>query len=144
MVSCTEFIWAYSELFKFIDERHGKDDVVALWQYLSDNFLGNLRDLVERRGAYGMAEYWGHTLPEEGADYTMTVREDFFQIVMHRCPSAELLRGSPAEGYRDYCEHCEWLYPPILREFGWETQVDYTDFRDGTCTFTMRRAGDGQ
>ena len=34
MISCTEFIPAYSELFSFLDERFGRDEVDRLWYFL--------------------------------------------------------------------------------------------------------------
>ena len=34
MISCTEFIPAYSELFSFLEERHGRDEVDRFWTYL--------------------------------------------------------------------------------------------------------------
>ena len=44
MISCTEFIPAYSELFKFLESKGGPEAVEYFWNYLSDNFLGNLRE----------------------------------------------------------------------------------------------------
>ena len=34
MISCTEFIPAYSELFSYIDETYGRDEVDRFWKYL--------------------------------------------------------------------------------------------------------------
>ena len=53
MISCTEFIPAYSELFKFLHRLGGKEAVEDFWNDLSDRFLGNLRDLVEENGIRG-------------------------------------------------------------------------------------------
>ncbi|MCK4465884.1 MAG: hypothetical protein KAU83_09245, partial [Bacteroidales bacterium] len=71
MISCTEFIPAYSELFKYIEEKEGKAAVVDFWNYLSDIFLTNLKDLVIKNGIRGCWMYWNHTLNEEAADFTM-------------------------------------------------------------------------
>ncbi|MCC6695216.1 MAG: hypothetical protein IT365_06265, partial [Candidatus Hydrogenedentes bacterium] len=65
MISCTEFIWVYSELFRYLDERGGKDEVFAFWKGISDNFLGNLREYIRTEGLKGMHKYWTHTLGEE-------------------------------------------------------------------------------
>ena len=35
MVSCTEFILAYNELFKFLEEGYGKRAVIKFWEYIS-------------------------------------------------------------------------------------------------------------
>ena len=42
MIPCTHFIPAYSELFKYLEDRGGPEAVRDFWCYLSDNFLGNL------------------------------------------------------------------------------------------------------
>ena len=34
MISCTEFIAAYSELFGFLEETYGADEVGRFWEYL--------------------------------------------------------------------------------------------------------------
>ena len=54
MISCTEFIMAYSELFAFLEERHAKDALIRFWEGLSDEFLHNLRELVAEKGLAGM------------------------------------------------------------------------------------------
>ena len=50
MISCTEFIPAYNELFKFIEEREDKEAVIDFWNYLSDTFLTNLKNHVVVHG----------------------------------------------------------------------------------------------
>ena len=47
MISCTDFIPAYSELFKYLERVGGKEAVIDFWEYLSDKFLWNLKNLVE-------------------------------------------------------------------------------------------------
>ena len=39
MISCTEFIPAYSELFKFIEQREGYEGVVEYWNLISDEYV---------------------------------------------------------------------------------------------------------
>ncbi|MCK4323809.1 MAG: hypothetical protein KAW89_04715, partial [Armatimonadetes bacterium] len=62
MISCTDFLPAYSELFKYLEKHGGHDEVVRFWEYIRDNFLGNLRELVKKKGLQGCWEYWTHTL----------------------------------------------------------------------------------
>ncbi len=73
MISCTEFILTYNELFKFLDKKGGKKKVVNFWEGISDNFLQNLESLVKEKGIQGMKEYWTHTLTEENANYKMVL-----------------------------------------------------------------------
>lgn len=36
MISCTEFIPAYSYFFKFLEEKGGHEAVMSFWEYLTD------------------------------------------------------------------------------------------------------------
>ena len=53
MIPCTDFIPAYSELFKYLESRGGPEAVLDFWNHLSDSFLTNLRDLVTEHGLRG-------------------------------------------------------------------------------------------
>ena len=142
MIPCTDFIPAYSELFKFLEEKGGKEAVVDFWNYLSDNFLGNLRDLVVENGIRGCWLYWSHTLNEEAADFTMELDEEAgeFKITMHRCPSKGLLlECNYVEPYDDYCGHCDVLYRRVLEPLGYECLTDMSDCDEGKCSLVVRR-----
>ncbi len=142
MISCTDFIPAYSELFKCLEKHGGHDEVVRFWEYICDNFLGNLRELVKKKGLQGCWEYWSHTLNEEAADFTMELDEDAgeFRMIMHHCPSkGRLLELEHIEPYYDYCGHCLVLYRPILEEHGFEYERDLSDADKARCSITIRR-----
>ncbi len=137
MISCTEFIPAYSELFKFLESKGGHEAVEDFWNYLSDEFLGNLRTEVEQHGLRGCWMYWNHTLNEEAADFTMELDEAAgrFKIVMHHCPSmGRLLESKHIEPYHDYCRHCDVLYRRVLEPLGYEFKIDLSDCRRARCT----------
>ena len=123
MISCTEFIPAYSEMFKFLEGRGGEKAVLDFWNYLSDEFLGNLKSSVQQHGLRGCWLYWSHTLNEEAADFTMELDEEAgeFRIAMHRCPSkGRLMEYEHIEPYHDYCRHCDVLYRRVLEPLGYE------------------------
>ena len=61
MISCTEFIPAYSELFKYIEEIDGEEGVLKYWEHISDEGLNQLRDLVKST-EYEAASFTGPTL----------------------------------------------------------------------------------
>ena len=71
MISCTEFIPAYSELFRYLEERQGKTAVLDFSEYLSDIFLTSLKESVTVNGIRGCWIYWSKTLEEEAPDFTM-------------------------------------------------------------------------
>jgi ATP-dependent helicase YprA (DUF1998 family) len=143
MISCTEFIPAYSELFKYLHLKGGKGAVVKFWECLSDAFLSNLRDLAAVRGLAGCFEYWGRTLTEEAADFRMLLDEEagVFQIHMRRCPSmARLLEDKRLEPYPFYCEHCDTLYRRVLEPLGFVYDIDLSRAcTEATCKITVRQ-----
>ena len=142
MISCTEFIPVYSELFRFLHEKGGKEEVVRSWEHLSDKFLGNLRDLAREKGLEGCFEYWSHTLTEEAADFTMTLDEDegWFRIDMHKCPSmGMLLRSTHIKPYEDYCGHCAVLYARVLEPLGFRCESGMVDPSKPSCFITVTR-----
>ena len=142
MISCTEFIPAYSQMFKFLERRGGVEAVDGFWEYLSDEFLGNLRDLVKEHGIRGCWMYWSHTLNEEAADFTMTIDDEAgeFEIVMHKCPSMmRLLEMKHVEPYHDYCRHCDVLYARVLEPLGFSCELDMSECDKARCRFLVRK-----
>ena len=142
MISCTEFIPVYSELFKFLDKKGGKGAVVKFWEELSDVFLDNLRDFATEKGLAGCFEYWSHTLTEEAADFRMEVDEDngIFSIEMRNCPSkGRLLKEKHIEPYDFYCEHCDTLYRRVLEPLGFQYEIDLSECDKARCRLTVRK-----
>ena len=148
MITCTHFSPAYSELFTFLEERGGAEAVNAFWEYLSDRFLFNLRDLVETEGIRGCLTYWSRTLNEEAADFTMELDEDAgsFTITMYHCPSKGRLieydHSDHFESYPDYCRHCDVLYRRVLEPLGYDYAIDLTEGDSARCAITVRRRKD--
>ncbi len=142
MISCTEFIPAYSELFTYLDRRGGKQAVTDFWTYLSDHFLDNLRDLAAEKGLRGCFEYWSHTLNEEAADFVMILdeAEGIFSIEMNGCPSKGLLlRLAHLKPYPHYCDHCDLLYRRVLEPLGFTYEFDRSQVDQARCRIRVRQ-----
>jgi hypothetical protein len=143
MISCVDFIPAYNELFKYLHKIGGKQEVVKFWEYLSDNFMGNLRSLADRKGLAGCFEYWSHTLSEEAADAVIEIDEEkgFFKIDMRYCPSmGRLIREEHITPYEFYCEHCDTLYRRVLEPLGFAYEIDLSECHKAKCRITVRRS----
>lgn len=141
MISCTEFIPAYSELFGFLERKGGRKAVDEFWNYLSDTFLGNLRDHVSAKGIRGCWDYWSHTLNEEAADFVMELNEETgeFSIAMRACPSkGALLKIGHITPYHDYCAHCDALYRRVLEPLGYEYDIDRSQVDKARCKLVVK------
>lgn len=115
MISCTEFIPSYSELFTFLEDRYGREEVEKFWDYLFKPTGEGipLINFVKKEGIRGCYTYWSGTLNEEAADFTLYLNEKagWFALIMHRCPSKgmllELKEKIGIVPYHDYCMHCD-------------------------------------
>ena len=137
MISCTEFIPLYSELFRYIHEKSGSDAVMRYWEYISDEYVApRLGKAVSRSGMRGCWEYWSKSLNEEAADFTMTYDEEneTFEIDMHHCPSKGMLDSlTHMEPYENYCGHCAVLYARVLEKYGITMTTDMSDIAHAKC-----------
>lgn len=140
MISCTEFIPAYSEGFKFLEQIGGRQEVEKFWSKLSNLYLkDSLSKLITEKGLEGCFEYWSHSLNEEAADFTMTLDENKgeFRIEMHHCPSkGRLLELKHLTPYHSYCDHCEALYKPVAEKAGFRYEAN-VDCDNARCVLTI-------
>ncbi|MBO7149626.1 MAG: hypothetical protein J6V71_01910 [Clostridia bacterium] len=142
MVSCTEFIPLYSELFKYLEKKNGKKEVIKYWDYISDKFVQpRLGAEIEENGLKGCWNYWNKSLNEEACDFTMTYDEEkkYFEIDMRGCPSRGMLNKlSYTEPYYDYCEHCDVLYARVAEKYGIKIEGDYSKVDKACCRIWAR------
>lgn len=140
MISCTEFIPAYSELFAYIDRNYGRSEVDEFWKYLfvPDGKGIPLVNFVLKEGIKGCFTYWSGSLNEEAADFTMCLNEKagWFTLKMHRCPSkGRLLELKDELGitpYKDYCLHCD-SYRSAVEKIGLKYLYDFQGIDKAAC-----------
>lgn len=141
MIPCTDFVPAYSALFSYLEDKGGREAVEGFWNYLSDNFLTHLAELVKEHGIRGCWLYWSRTLNEEAADFTMELDEDVgeFRLIMHVCPSkARLLEQKHIAPYPGYCRHCDALYRRVLEPLGYQYAIDMSKCDEAACELVVR------
>ncbi len=144
MVSCTEFIPSYSELFTYLEDKHGRQEVSNFWKYLftPDGKGIPLISFVEREGIRGCFSYWSGSLNEEAADFTMYVNEKrgFFYLAMHQCPSkGRLLKLKDEIGiepYHDYCLHCD-SYRAAIEKVGLKYIYNFEGQARASCSILI-------
>ena len=143
MIPCTEFIAAYSELFKFLERKGGKKAVLDFWNYLSALYLSKtLKRLVRKHGIRGCWLYWKKALNEEAADFSMELDEKagIFKICMRHCPSkGRLLKWRHLKPYTQYCRHCDVLYRRILEPLGYRYEADFSRVDKARCALVITK-----
>ena len=140
MISCTEFIPSYSELFAFLEENYGFDEVKAYWNDIFDpERNGLLNRNVRQLGLRGCFEYWNYSLNEEAADFRMMLNEadGWFTIEMRHCPSkGRLLEMKQIRPYDKYCLHCD-LYRKTVEKYGLRYDYDFTKTDRAQCAILI-------
>lgn len=141
MISCTEFILSYNELFAFLDKRYGREEVDKLWDFLFKPTGKGipLINYARKDGVKGCIDYWTGTLTEESSDVTFiyNLKEGWFVTQMHHCPSkGRLLQYKETLGiepYPHYCDHCDY-YRAALEEVGLTWIRDHLEVDNAGCT----------
>ena len=144
MISCTEFIPAYSELFTYLEDKYGRAEVDHFWKYLfePDGKGIPLISYVQKEGIRGCFSYWADTLNEEAADFTMYLNEQrgFFMNCMHQCPSkGRLLKLKEEIGivpYHDYCLHCD-SYRSAIEAVGLKYIYNFEGVDKASCSLLI-------
>jgi len=137
MISCTEFIPAYSILFEYLEQKGGHKAVESYWNYISDEFVRpQLGALVAEKGIWGCWKYWGDAHTSEAADVTLSLNEEKGEMVidMHFCPSkGRLINLKHMKPYYDYCGHCMVIYKRVLDEYGIIETRDHSKIDEAKC-----------
>jgi len=143
MISCTDFIPAYSEMFCYLEDNYGREEIDNYWHSMFKPGGGSpLVTFVMKEGIRGCFTYWTGTLNEEAADFTMYLNEKrgFFKLVMHRCPSKgkliDLNEQIGLEPYHDYCLHCDG-YRAAIEKVGLEYIYDFSDMDKAACSILV-------
>lgn len=142
MLSCTEFIPAYSELFRYLDEKGGHGAVVEYWEAIAKNAIAALGDHVKKEGIRGCFSYWKVTLNEEAADFVLKLDEENqeFTIDMRHCPSkGRLLELKQLTPYYDYCGHCDLIYRRVLEDLGYNYEYDLSRVDRAQCALRVTK-----
>ena len=140
MISSNEYILVYNQLFKYIDEDFGKDDVIELWKSIGKNCKMELDKAVREKKLKGLYEHFKRVWGSEGGRHTITLRDEELVLDMHYCPSVGKILNSHLDPYEYYCEHCSVLYPHIIEKYG-ELKADFyiVDQNTGQCRRYIRK-----
>ena len=141
MISCTEFVAAYSELFTYLDDHFGREEVSRLWDYLfaptGDGIP--LINYAKKDGLKGCVDYWTHIAEEESCDvqFTYNLEDGWYMSQSFHCPSkGRLLQLQKEIGltpYKDYCDHCDY-YRLALEEVGLTWIRNHMDVDSAQCS----------
>lgn len=143
MVSCTEFIPLYSELFKYLEKKGGKAEVIKYWEHISEKYVDpRLGEEIKKAGLKGCFNYWNKSLNEEACDFSMTYDEEnnYFEIDMKGCPSRGMLNKlTYTDPYKDYCGHCDVLYSKCAKKYGIEITGDFSEVDKAKCKLFAKK-----
>lgn len=141
MISCTDFIPAYNEMFKYIHDRDGYAGVQTLWTYwFKPSEKGHpLLNYVKKDGLKGAWDYWTIISKEEACESTrmINLKQGWSSSTMHHCPSKgrllQMQEELGVEPYKHYCDHCNY-YRAMLMEAGLVWVRDHRNVDKASCS----------
>lgn len=141
MIGIYDFCGHYEWTFAWLQKQGGHELLRRYWdEAIYQDSQRHATALIVEKGFEGMKEYWGHTLAEEGGDWTTTAGEEVFRIDMHACPSKGFLLRNGLEQHPDYCDHCMGWIGPLMRKAGFVISHEHNHC--GQCWWEIRRAQD--
>lgn len=138
MMGCYDFCGHYEWTFAWIDQTGGRALLHEFWEVaISRDSQRHAREMIQKDGYGGMAQYWGHTLTEESPDlgFSITQRTGVFRIDIHDCPSKGFLLRNNLQSCPDYCDHCLGWIGPMMKDAGFV--IDHEHNHLGQCWWEM-------
>jgi hypothetical protein len=141
MIGCYDFCGHYDWTFAWLERQGGETLLRDFWkEAIGEDSQRHAAELIRDERFEGMRKYWGHTLAEEGAGYTVTSTPDAVRIDMHECPSKGFLLRNDLAFSRDYCDHCIGWIGPLMQKAGFV--IDHEHNHCGQCWWEVRAAAD--
>ena len=141
MLGTYDFCGHYEWTFEWLRRRGGDALVHQYWdEAIHLDSQRHAAEVVIAEGIEGMKKYWGHSLTQEEAGYTITATDKVFRLDMHACPSKGFLIRNHLEQYHDYCDHCMGWTGPLMLRAGFV--IDHEHNHRGQCWWEYRKADD--
>lgn len=141
MIGVYDFNGHYEWTFAWLETEGGTPFLREYWDVaIHQDSQSHAVEVIRQKGIAGMAEYWGHTLNQEGGTHSTTATESVFRIDMHDCPSKGFLIRNQLQQHHDYCDHCLGWIGPMLKRAGFV--IDHQHNHRGQCWWEMRHATD--
>lgn len=130
-----QFFGIYNDTFIYLESIFGKEAVLDIWNEISNTYGKGLDVLIKKYGGIeGSYEFWDTGFKKEKMDYSISKGEDFIEITVKNCVPIVWKRKNNVKNYKDYCEHCDALYTPILRKNGYRVNLIWDiNGRSGEC-----------
>jgi hypothetical protein len=143
MKCSAEFVIAYNNMFKFLNDHFDGTTVETFWEHLSDLLCQRMVHLAKTKGIPGLVEYWAETLEAEGARckiiFNTNGQRSMLTIQMFECPSIKKLKEHDIEPCSQYCGHCQIMYQRALEKVG--LHFECSPLMDGRCHITVFEKG---
>jgi hypothetical protein len=132
MIPSDHFVKFYNEVFKFLDAQGG-NALHNYWLTISQHQELHCLELFKTKGLQGMYDYWEHIRIEENCDMTLTLHDDYLELIMNKCPSLSKVLDNDATPSEKYCDHCAGWIGPLLKKAGYFLVYNMIDRQQPQC-----------
>ncbi len=136
MIPSDHFVRYYNEVFKALQEC-GEKHLVAYWREIGRLQTRELGEKFRTGGIKACYEYWKKIQKEENCDATLTLTDDYFEFIMHRCPSLAKVLDNDSEACPLYCDHCGGWIKPVMEYAGLSAVLNMESPTEPHCRFRV-------
>lgn len=107
-MSAPDFYFANAAIFRFLQERFGKQALIDYWRGLAREYYAPRTAAWKAGGLPAVAADWrAYFAREPQADVEVVTREREVELVIRVCPAIKHLREQGREVPEYFCEHCD-------------------------------------
>ena len=132
MIPSDHFVRYYNEVFKALDEL-GRGHLLDYWRKLGREQTARLGERFRKGGIRECYRYWEVIKREENCEAELFLTDDYFEMLMHKCPSLSKVIDNDASPFPFYCDHCMGWIGPVMEYAGLYPVLDVRSREEPAC-----------
>jgi len=119
-MSAPDFYFAINAIFRHLDERYGKEALIAYWRALGREYYRERIDAWRGGGPEAIAADWRRYFAEEPqAELDVSSSQHAVELNVRVCPAIKHLRDQGRDIVPYFCEHCDHTCGAMAEEAGY-------------------------
>lgn len=134
-----DFYFCINATFAYLADRIGAEGLRRYWGELGRDYMSPVWMRWREGGLDAVAAYLQRSFDvEPGSEARVERDDDAVELTVLRCPAISHLRANGRQPYKDYCQHCYFVFDSAARRAGLAVRVEGGN---GSCRQRILPAG---